>query len=355
MIAQVVPTASFGAAVRDTAGLGYLATGAVALLLLLYLAYIILEARHHQKLILKENERLLEAQVMLSNTDKLTSLLNRRAYEDDLATYPSVPTERDFVYVSVDVNGLKAVNDSLGHAAGDELLSGASRVLKQRLGSYGRVYRVGGDEFAAMIFADEEHLTAIRTDLNDTMLAWHGATVHELSMSFGFAARQEFPAGTTVAELAKAADKRMYEAKAAYYRSRGVDRRGQQTAFAALCSSYTKILRINLTTDVFHIIYMDMSEKTSSMGFSQHISVWLRNFGLSGSVHPDDLDHYLAETDPGRMKAYFAGGGRHLSIFYRRNGRSGFRQAMMELIPADDYQPDNQTLYLYVKDIEHAD
>ena len=57
--------------------------------------------------------------------DGLTSCYNRKAYTDDVSDiateYPS-----DFVYMSLDVNGLKVVNDSLGHEAGDEIILGAS-------------------------------------------------------------------------------------------------------------------------------------------------------------------------------------------------------------------------------------
>ncbi len=53
----------------------------------------------------------------------------------------------------------------------------------------------------------------------------------------------------------------MYAAKSAYYRKKGVDRRGQQDAHRALCESYTGILKINSTDDSYRIVNMLDDEK----------------------------------------------------------------------------------------------
>ena len=52
------------------------------------------------------------------------------------------------------------------------------------------------------------------------------------------------------------------------------------------------------------------------------------------------------------MKDYFASDKTSLHIFYRRKFEEGFKQVMMEIIPADDYSNDNQSLFLYVNNIE---
>lgn len=72
----------------------------------------------------------------------------------------------DFVYASIDVNGLKIVNDEIGHAAGDELIKGAAKCMKEVIGSYGKVYRTGGDEFVSIFFASKEQLETIKMDLS---------------------------------------------------------------------------------------------------------------------------------------------------------------------------------------------
>ena len=174
--------------------------------------------------IIDEEKRKEELLIRESITDKLTQCYNRRAYENDLHTYPDVPPEEDFVFVSIDVNGLKKVNDTLGHAAGDELLFGAAECMRRCLGNSGKVYRTGGDEFAAIIFANEDRLREMKADLEETVRNWSGEVVDSLSISCGYVTKKEFP-NSTVSEMAKIADARMYEAKEQYYNERGGKRR----------------------------------------------------------------------------------------------------------------------------------
>lgn len=286
-----------------------------------------------------------------SNTDELTGLYNRRTYEDDVEEYHDTATEDDFVYVSIDVNELKTVNDTLGHEAGDELIIGAAYCLKQCLGPYGRVYRIGGDEFAAIIFTSREQLDLIRKDLEDVTIRWKGKQVNSLSISAGFVRKDEVTT-SSVRDMAVIADKRMYETKSAYYKSKGVDRRGQKDAHIALCALYTKILRVNLTEDTYQIVNMDIDEKTEEKGFSNKISSWLHGFGKSGQVHPDDLDSYLEQTDIFYMRDYFREDKTSLNIHYRRKIGDVYKNVMMEIIPANDYSDSNQNVFLYVKSID---
>lgn len=238
--------------------------------------YIMLQSEQEKKLIYD------------SNNDELTGLLNRRAYEDSILEYPEVPPEPDFVYASVDVNGLKQVNDSLGHTAGDELICGAADCMKRVFGNYGRVFRTGGDEFVVIFFAEEDRLQFLMEDLETVTAQWSGKLTQTLSLSAGYASKREFPTAT-VKEMAEISDQRMYEAKERYYANRGVDRRGRAAAYSALCALYTKILKIDLTKDSYSIISMDASEQTEEKGFANTISGWLTGFGKSGQVHPEDL------------------------------------------------------------------
>ncbi len=283
-----------------------------------------------------------------STTDQLTEVHNRRAYEEDIPQLPS--DSQNMVYVSIDVNGLKMVNDTLGHAAGDELLLGAAGCMKQCFGPYGKIYRTGGDEFAVIMYASDSELKEIEEDFTDAVDEWKGSYVDSLAVSCGYVQKKEFPEAS-VAEIAKIADDRMYKAKAAFYQKKGLDRRGQHEAHKALCALYTKILRINLTDDSFNVVNMNMEEMTVSQGYAESISGWLKGFCLSGSVHPDDVNSYLKQTDLAYLRSYFAEGNKTLSILYRRKFSDEFRHVVMEMIPAGDYAPDNQSLFLYVKEI----
>ena len=124
----------------------------------------------------------------------------------------------------MDVNGLKGVNDSLGHKAGDELIIGASECTKKAFTGLGKIYRTGGDEFMAILKCNEEELNKQITAFEQLISNWSGNMVNSLSISYGIASVKDYP-NLTVRELASEADKRMYEAKAEYYRQSGIDRR----------------------------------------------------------------------------------------------------------------------------------
>ena len=159
-----------------------------------------------------------------SFVDQSTQLLNRRAFEEKKAELAQSGLKADFVYITADLNGLKHVNDTMGHTAGDELIKGAADCLKACFGKYGDVYRIGGDEFAAMLLLSDDRLREAMAELDRTTAAWAGEQVRGLSISCGYASRREFPSGN-IGELIKISDERMYAAKADYYRRTGIDRR----------------------------------------------------------------------------------------------------------------------------------
>ena len=159
-----------------------------------------------------------------SFVDQSTQLLNRRAFEEKKAELALSQLKEDFVYVTADLNGLKHVNDTLGHTAGDELIKGAAECLKASFGKYGDIYRIGGDEFAAMLVLTDEQRREAMAELEKTAENWCGEQVKGLSISCGYASSREFPS-ENITELIKISDERMYAAKDEYYRKSGNDRR----------------------------------------------------------------------------------------------------------------------------------
>ena len=125
-----------------------------------------------------------------SITDGLTGVLNRKAYSEDVVLfddqYPS-----DFVYMSLDVNGLKVVNDSLGHEAGDEIILGASQCMQKCFSSYGKIYRMGGDEFTIILHIDKYDLETVVSEFENEVKNWKGKLVDSLSVSFGYVTVEE--------------------------------------------------------------------------------------------------------------------------------------------------------------------
>lgn len=86
----------------------------------------------------------------LAYIDYLTNIYNRNALERDL---DKQETEGVF-YFMADLNGLKFVNDTIGHSAGDKMLQGFAHLLIDAVGEDGRAYRQGGDEFAVLYNKD---------------------------------------------------------------------------------------------------------------------------------------------------------------------------------------------------------
>lgn len=167
-----------------------------------------------------EYEKRKEEQLLRSSTtDELTRCYNRRAYEQDIK---KLTADKKFLYLSADVNGLKAVNDRLGHAAGDELLCGVAGCMKQSFEDYGKVYRIGGDEFVTILFTDEEQFGIIKQNFDLLVDNWSGDTVPHMSVSCG-AVWSDEQQWESVREIAKLADQRMYEKKAKHYARRKSD------------------------------------------------------------------------------------------------------------------------------------
>ena len=175
-------------------------------------------------LIVKRMASIIIGEQKNANTDHMTEFLNRRAYENDLLEYEKENFGENFVYVSMDLNGLKVTNDNFGHDAGDKLIKGAAQCMRQCFGSYGKLYRMGGDEFAALIYADNTQLEKIKQDFINTMKEWSVENDMNLSVSCGYVQKHELP-DKDIYEIAKVADARMYQEKEAYYKRSENDRR----------------------------------------------------------------------------------------------------------------------------------
>lgn len=157
-------------------------------------------------------------------TDAMTGFLNRRAYaEAETLLKPDIT--RDMTYVYVDINGLKHANDTLGHDAGDELIAAAAACMREAFDAYTKLYRVGGDEFIAVVDAPPDRAKAMVDDFLARTAAWHGRFNDALSVSCGSAYRGELE-DASLGALQKKAEARMYEMKQQYYKENGgADRR----------------------------------------------------------------------------------------------------------------------------------
>jgi diguanylate cyclase len=150
-----------------------------------------------------------------ARTDHVTGLSNRRDFlEGGELKLNSLRPEEQLAVVLVDLDGFKEVNDSLGHAQGDELLKVIGRRFAKKIGNRGPMARTGGDEFACTLVIDaESDALAIAREMARTLEdpVSVGGTKVRVGASIGVAIWPQH--GTTHVELVRSADVAMYEAK----------------------------------------------------------------------------------------------------------------------------------------------
>ena len=159
--------------------------------------------------------KLAELQKKYAYYDSMTGLLNRRAYSEKIEEY-EVQMPEDCCVIMVDVNGLKKMNDTHGHVAGDEIITGIADCLRGSFEGIDTIYRLGGDEFCIIANGMEEEIPELITKLKKTCAEWKGQYVSGISVSGGYATAKEF---SDIDTLTRAADDRMYVLKKKYYES----------------------------------------------------------------------------------------------------------------------------------------
>ena len=157
-----------------------------------------------------------------ANFDALTGLANRHYYnqlrENIIGQNPG-----DLTVFSIDINGLKEVNDTLGHEAGDELICGAAKLITDAFAK-DECCRVGGDEF--MVISRRKDAMESVEFINREMADWKGKKVESISLSIGAASSEGHPE-YNIDDLIRLSDEQMYKEKSRYYRMSGHDRRGR--------------------------------------------------------------------------------------------------------------------------------
>lgn len=158
-------------------------------------------------------------------TDSLTGILNRYAYDktiEELSSEDALPD--DLAVISIDLNGLKNVNDSHGHDAGDELICGAARCIETVFSPFGKCFRIGGDEFVVIANMTREQAEQSIEALEQKSLQWRGKKSEYLRMAVGTAFASDYTE-IAIEQLTRAADLSMYDSKNAYYREPKHNRR----------------------------------------------------------------------------------------------------------------------------------
>lgn len=116
----------------------------------------------------------------LAYIDYLTNIYNRNALERDLGRQME---KGEGFYFIADLNGLKIVNDTIGHSAGDKLLQGFACILADTVGESGRAYRQGGDEFAVLYNKDPKRFMR---DLEERCRDYNQSCTVPVSYAIGY-------------------------------------------------------------------------------------------------------------------------------------------------------------------------
>ncbi|HXH94007.1 MAG TPA: diguanylate cyclase, partial [Thermoanaerobaculia bacterium] len=167
-----------------------------------------------QKELVESNRRLEQ----LSITDGLTKLHNHRHFQDELlrAFEESARYERPLSLAIVDLDFFKKVNDTYGHATGDEVLKTISKIFQQSIRTTDLAARYGGEEFALMLpetsLSDAMNFAEKIRELVEDMRIETQAGVISATVSVGVATVPH-PKIHSPKELIVAADKALYRAK----------------------------------------------------------------------------------------------------------------------------------------------
>ena len=148
----------------------------------------------------------------LAYHDALTGFYNRAAYMDFLSG--SEFDLKKCILVAFDLNNLKKCNDELGHDKGDVYIKEAAKIIMDCFGEHGRCYRLGGDEFGAILMDDTVEDCAKRTKRMQDRVAEFNKNSDDIHMGIacGFAlfdAAEDADVHATI----RRADKMMYEEK----------------------------------------------------------------------------------------------------------------------------------------------
>lgn len=149
----------------------------------------------------------------IANTDALTGLYNERFLSGELKK--RIAAAEPFCLFFLDLNRFKAVNDTYGHDVGDKVLVGVAWRIQSCLDAGDYAFRIGGDEFSAVIAGEhpkefyEALLVRIKETVEQPLEA--GAQTLRPEISCGYS---RYPHDQQdIDELAKEADRRMYEQK----------------------------------------------------------------------------------------------------------------------------------------------
>lgn len=152
---------------------------------------------------------------LLAETDAVTGLASRAKFESMLDEVVTSGPSLQKALLLIDLDNFKAVNDRLGHQAGDDCLREAARRISRAVPDATLIARLGGDEFAVIHdYASMNHLENICQRVVDTLEWWVGSSANKFKVSASIGAATILQ-GTAAKDIFAEADKALYAVKAA--------------------------------------------------------------------------------------------------------------------------------------------
>lgn len=161
-----------------------------------------------------EERRMMDIYRELAFKDNLTGLGNRAAYDRKMEEIRDNGNEDMLVQLLIlDVNGLKHINDNLGHYAGDKIILGAAQCIRDAFGTNGKCYRIGGDEYAVIYLAQLGQMEKDIAKLEEVMAEYNEGRAEELRLSLAYGYEEQMWSGEEyfLRKMIRFADEKMYE------------------------------------------------------------------------------------------------------------------------------------------------
>jgi diguanylate cyclase (GGDEF)-like protein len=165
--------------------------------------------------LIRENKRLFEENKRLAVTDPLTGLSNRHKLQDVLSSEVERASRysRPLSIIMIDMDALKSINDTLGHAAGDKALRMVAGAIQRSIRKVDLATRFGGDEFVIVLpEADADIAYSVANRINQEVNTLR-IDDKAIRISLGIASWKKIYTSTEL--FIEAADKAMYQAKRA--------------------------------------------------------------------------------------------------------------------------------------------
>lgn len=287
--------------------------------------------------------------------DSLTGLLNRNCFEQKIENLDK-NEYRNVACVYIDANGLHNINNRFGHEAGDNMLKAIAQALQSKFGS-DKTYRIGGDEFVAFTFGEnekqiEDDIESIKNDIEK----------QGYSISYGVSFSE---VSTNAERFIKQAERNMLDNKYSYYHKKSVENNkdgdwtiskahinehDMDTFLSAVASKFTGGYIVNFDDDTVRVIYVPKFFKSMLKITNGKFKEALRMY-LNEKVDSKYHRNYEPFFDYEWIERQIQEGNVPEIEFERTNGEL----AKMHIIKAPDYSENHrETVWIFetIKEVE---